>query len=84
MNPDKLTSVNSVSFSLARFMDPDHTSAVLIALASRVDVFTIWVTVLLAIGLSVVGRIPRQQAAIAAAIVWLLGAIPAVIGAARA
>jgi ABC-type transport system involved in cytochrome c biogenesis permease component len=56
----------------------------MVALASRVDVFTIWITVLLAIGLAVVGRIPRQQAAIAAAIVWLLGALPAMLGALRA
>jgi hypothetical protein len=83
MSPESMTSVNSVSFSLARFMNPDTNSAVMIALASRVDVFTIWVTVLLAIGLRVVGRIPRQQAAIAAGIVWLLGAVPAVIGALR-
>lgn len=83
MSPDKLTSVNAVSFSLARFMDPDQTSAVILALASRVDLFVIWITVLLAIGLSVVGKIPKQQAAIAAVIVWLLGALPAVIGALR-
>jgi hypothetical protein len=84
MPAEKLTSINSVSFSLARFLDPDQTSAIMIALASRVDVFTIWITVLLAIGLSVVGKIPRQQAAIAAGIVWLLGALPAMLGALRA
>ena len=83
MPQEKLTSINAVSFSLARFMDPDQNSAVMLALASRVDLFTIWITVLLAIGLSVVGKIPRQQAAIAAAIVWLLGAVPALLGALR-
>jgi hypothetical protein len=83
MSPDKLTSVNSVGFNLARFMDPDHTSATVIAIASRVDLFTIWATVLLAIGLHVVGRIPRQRAAIAAAIVWVVGALPALFGALR-
>jgi hypothetical protein len=82
MAPEKLTSMNSVGFSPARFMDPDG-SAVLIALLSRVDVFTIWVTVLLAIGLHVVGKIPKQQAAIAAVIVWIVGALPAVLGALR-
>ena len=82
MAPEKLTSMNSVGFSPARFMDPDG-SAVMIALFSRVDVFTIWVTVLLAIGLHVVGKIPKQQAAIAAVIVWIVGALPAVLGALR-
>ena len=84
MSPEKLTSINSVSFSLARFMNPDTASPVIIALASRVDVFTIWVTVLLAIGLHVAGKIPKQQAAIVAAITWVLGALFPVFGALRA
>jgi hypothetical protein len=41
------------------------------------------VTVLLAIGLHVVGKIPKQQAGIAAGITWLVGALPAVFGALR-
>jgi hypothetical protein len=84
MSPEKLNSINSVGFNLARFMDPDNTSQVLIALASRVDLFTIWITVLLAIGLHVVGKIPKQQAGIAAAITWVVGALPALLGALRA
>lgn len=84
MSPDKLNSMNAVGFSLARFMDPDATSPVMLALAGRVDLFTIWVTVLLAIGLHVVGKIPKQQAAIAAAITWVVGALLPVFGALRA
>jgi hypothetical protein len=83
MDPQSITSIHSVSLSLARFMDPTTAQPVVLAMAARVDVFTIWITVLLAIGLYVVGRIPKQSAAIAAAIVWLVGAIPAIIGAAR-
>ncbi len=83
MSPESLNSMNSVGFNLARFMNPDG-SAVMIALASRVDLFTIWVTILLAIGLHVVGKIPKQQAAIAAAVTWVVGALPAVFGALRA
>jgi hypothetical protein len=83
MSPEKLNATNSVGFNLARFMNPDTTSAVTIALAARVDVFTIWVTVLLAIGLHVVGKIPRQQAAIAAAITWVVGALLPVFLASR-
>lgn len=84
MDPGNITSAHSVSLSLARFMDPVATAPVLLALASRVDVFTIWVTVLLAIGLHVVGRIPKQSAAIVAAITWLAGGLPVIIGALRA
>jgi hypothetical protein len=84
MSPEKLNAANSVAFNPARFMDPDQTSALVIALASRVDLFTIWVTVLLAIGIHVVGKIPKQQAAIVAALTWVVGALPAVLGALRA
>ncbi len=83
MAPEKLNSMNSVGFNLARFLDPDHASATAIALASRVDLFTIWVTVLLAIGLHVVGRVTKRQAAIAAAITWVIGALPPLFGALR-
>ena len=65
-----------VSLGVGRFFDPDTTSPALLAFLGRIDVFTIWVTVLLAIGLAVTGRIPRGRAAIAAAIVWVLGAAP--------
>jgi hypothetical protein len=84
MSPESLNAANSVGLNLARFMDPDKTSPALIALGSRVDVFTIWVTVLLAIGIHVVGKIPKRQAYIAAVIVWVIGALPAVLGALRA
>ncbi len=83
MAPEKLTSMYSIGISPARFMDPDHASPVLLALASRVDPFVIWITILLAIGLHVIGKIPKQQAYIAAAITWVVGALPAVFGALR-
>jgi hypothetical protein len=82
MNSDKLTSMNSVAFSPARFLDPNG-SAVVAALLGRIDVFTIWVTVLLAIGLHVIGKIPKTQAAIAATIVWVIGVLPVLFGALR-
>lgn len=72
-----------LTFGIGRFLDPDTTSPVLLALLGRVDVFTLWVTVLLAIGLAVTGRIPKAQAAIAAAVVWLVGALPTVLPALR-
>lgn len=74
----------SVTLGVGRFLDPDSTSPLLLALLGRVDVFTLWVTVLLGIGLAVMGRIPKARAFAAAAVVWLLGAIPAIWGAMRA
>ncbi|HSR92753.1 MAG TPA: YIP1 family protein, partial [Gemmatimonadales bacterium] len=74
----------SVTLGLGRFFNPDTANPLLLALIGRIDVFTIWVTVLLAIGLSITGKIPRSQAALAAAIVWLIGALLPVLGAMRA
>ena len=79
MSPDKLNAINSVGLNPARFMDPDHASAIAIALASRFDLFTIWITVLLGIGIYVVGKVTKQQAAIIAVIVWIVGALPALL-----
>ena len=76
LDPSSFTGRWRVSLGIGRFFDPDATSPALLALVGRLDVFTIWVTVLLAIGLSVTGNIPRGRAAIAAALVWLLGAAP--------
>ena len=84
MDPAKLTGVASVSLSLARFMDPDKTSQLILGLAGRVDLFILWITVLLAIGLSVTGKISRFRAGIAAAIVWLVGSLPVLLRALRA
>jgi hypothetical protein len=72
-----------VSLGIGRFLDPDATSPALLALVGRLDLFTIWVTVLLAIGLAVTGNVSRGRAAIAAAIVWVLGALPLLLQAAR-
>jgi hypothetical protein len=76
LDPSQFTGRWRISLGAGRFLDPDATSPVLLALLGRIDVFTIWVTVLLVIGLSVTGKIPRARAAIAGVIVWFLGAVP--------
>lgn len=76
LSPESITGRYSVQIGPARFLDPSSNAFVL-TLLGGLDVFTIWVTVLLAIGLSVVARVPRSQAAIAAALVWLVGLVPA-------
>lgn len=84
LDPSMLNGQYRVALSPARFLDPDTASPVLVALLGRIDLFTIWVTVLLAIGLAVVARIPRSRAAIAAVVVWIIGSLPALFGALRA
>jgi hypothetical protein len=83
VDPDSLDSRFSLSLGVGRFFDPDTASPVLLGLIGRIDVFTIWVTVLLAIGLAVTGKISRGRAAMAGAIVWLIGALPALASALR-
>jgi len=76
LDPAQFTGRWRASIGLGRFLDPDTASPMLVGLLGRVDVFTIWITVLLVIGLSVTGKIPRAKAAIAGVIVWFLGAVP--------
>jgi len=84
LDPSQLDGRFRISLGLGRFLDPDTTSPLLIALVGRIDVFTIWITVLIAIGLSVTGHIPLKRAAIAAAVVWLIGGLPLIFQALRA
>ena len=83
LDPATLNGRFRLSLGLGRFLDPDTASPVLVALLGRIDVFTIWITVLLAIGLAVTGKIPRSRAAIAGVLVWVIGALPSLLGALR-
>jgi len=83
VDPATLNSRYSLSLGLGGFFDADTASPLLLGLIGRIDVFTIWVTILIAIGLAVTGKISRGKAAIAAAVVWLIGALPSVAGALR-
>ena len=83
LDPSQLDGQFRLSLGPGRFFDPDTTSPLLLAVIGRIDVFTIWITVLVAIGLAVTGRIPFGSAAIAAVIVWIVGGLPAILGALR-
>jgi hypothetical protein len=83
MDTTGLDSRYAYTLGPGRFMDADTASPMLLAIVGRLDVFTLWVTVLLAIGLAVTGKISRGKAAVAAAIVWLVGALPTIAAALR-
>lgn len=80
---ESLTGRYSVTLGVGRFLNPD-TQMVLLSVLGRVDVFTLWVTFIVAVGISVMGKVPMKKAAIAAAIIWIVGALPGVFGAIRA
>ena len=84
LDPSGLDGRFRLSLGAGRFLDPDTVSPLLLAIVGRVDIITLWITLLVAIGLSVTGRIPLRRAAIAAAIVWLVGGLPLIIPALRA
>jgi len=77
MDPDKLNSAMAITLSPARFMDPDTANPGLIQLAARLDLITIWVTVLLGIGLYVTGKVSKQRAVVFAILIWIVGSLPA-------
>jgi hypothetical protein len=73
LEADALDGLNRVSAGPARFLDPDTTSEPVLAFAGAFDVFLLWQTALLAIGLSVTGRLSRLRAGLAAGAVWMAG-----------
>jgi hypothetical protein len=58
-------------------MDPDATNPVLFQFLGRLDLITIWVTVLLAIGLYVTGKVSKERAVVFGILIWIIGSLPA-------
>ena len=83
LDPAELDGRFRLTLGIGRFLDPDLVSPLLLAVVGRIDLITIWITALVAIGLAVTGRIPLRKAAIAAAIVWLVGGLPLILPALR-
>lgn len=77
MDPANLTSQFSISLSPARFMDADTANPLLLQLAGRLDLITIWVTVLLAIGVYVTGKVTKERAVIFGVLIFIVGSVPA-------
>jgi hypothetical protein len=84
MPEEALKSRYALQFGWARFLDPDHTNLLLLAIAGRVDLFTLWITFLFGVGLHVLGKVPKGLAAVGAILMWIIGGLPAIWGAVRA
>lgn len=54
-NPDDFNTRNPIAFNPAAFMDPQTSSKFLYSIATSLDLFSIWVILLLAIGLKAAG-----------------------------
>jgi len=70
----------SLSLGPARFFD--DASITTQALIGHIDVFTIWTAILIGIGVKVTGRATTGQAVTVAVVMWLIGFLPALLGAA--
>ena len=75
IDTDTLTGRFQLSLGVGRFLDPTMPLG-LLGLLGRIDLFTLWVSVLIGIGITVVGKLPRSKIIPAALIVWTFGAVP--------
>jgi hypothetical protein len=79
MDVSKMTSLYQLSISAARFVDPASMSTGMYQLLAQVDLFSIWGTVLIAIGLMYAGKLDKSKATITAVIMFVCGCVPALI-----
>lgn len=76
MDPAKLTGQFSISLSPARFLDPDTANPLLLQMLGRLDLITIWVTVLLSIGLYATGKVSKGKAVAFGILFFIIGSLP--------
>ena len=76
MDPAQLNSQLAISLSPARFYDADATNPLLYQTLGRLDLITIWVTVLIGVGVYVTGKVTKGQATLVAVLMWVLGSLP--------
>ena len=75
LDTDAMTGRFQLTLGVGRFLDPEMSTG-LLGLVGRLDIFTLWVTVLLAIGIAVVAKLPREKAILAGVYMWTFGALP--------
>jgi hypothetical protein len=73
VDPQSIRSFSDASLGAARFVDPVTTSPALMALLTNLDIFNIWQFIIMAIGISVVGRVERSAGYVGALVGWGLG-----------
>jgi hypothetical protein len=78
MDVSKLTEPGQIAIAASRLVDPASMSNGMYALLSSVDVFAIWGSVLCAIGLIHAGKLEKSSAIATAAIMFVLGCLPAI------
>ena len=72
-DPQAIRSFSDAALGLARFVDPVSTSPALMAMLANFDVFNLWQLVIIAVGISVIGRVERSAGVVGAVVAWGLG-----------
>jgi hypothetical protein len=75
MDVSSMKTIQDISIGPVRFFDPDTTNPLLYQILTRLDLMTIWVTVLLAIGMYVTGKVTKGQAAAFGVLIWFVGSL---------
>lgn len=78
-DPQSIRSFSDSALGAARFVDPMSASPALMAMLANFDVFNIWQLVIMAIGISVIGRVERSAGFVGALVAWGLGVTLTVI-----
>lgn len=80
LDEGSIKGIVSINLGPARFLDPDR-DALLAAFLARVDVFTLWITALIAIGIIAngKGKVQPLHAWLVSAGIWLIGALPRIL-----
>lgn len=84
MDPASLNSQFAIHLGPARFFDVATTNLALITLMGRLELFTLWSTVLIVIGLKVTGKLDTTKAVIGGVAVWVIASLWPMWGALRA
>ena len=79
MDPSTITSMYDVMLTPARFMDAETGNSKVIALVGNIEVFAIWYAVLVGIGIATIAKVPRSKGYTAAAIVFVVTSLPALL-----
>jgi len=78
-DPQAIRSFSDASLGAARFVDPVTTSPALLTLLSNIDVFNIWQLLIMAVGISVIGRVERSAGFVGAIVAWGIGVALSVV-----
>jgi len=78
-DPQSIRSFSDAALGAARFVDPAKTSPALTTLLTNLDVFNIWQFVIMAVGISVIGRVERSAGFVGAIVAWGLGVALSVV-----